>query len=540
MDKDEGKIRMQQLKLEQPKGDLDFADKLWKAADKLRGKVEPGEYKHIVLGLIFLKYISDAFEARQRWLEQAVRDPGNSEYYMPDATPEDIESVIEDRDEYLAANVFWVPKEARWETLLAAARQPDISKQLDRALDAIEKANPQLRGVLPKVYARVNLDPHSLGELLNMFAEIGFGEPDDRAKDILGRVYEYFIGKFAEKEGKRGGEFFTPRCVVNLIVEMLEPLKGRIFDPACGSGGMFVQSLKFIEAHGGRKRDVSIFGQESIEATWRICKMNLAIRGIEADIQLGDSLLDDKFPDLRADYVMANPPFNMKDWGAERLSSHDPRLKFGVPPKGNANYMWIQHFIHHLAPNGMAGFVMANGSLSIGGAEGEVRRRILEADLVDCIVALPPQLFYTTQIPACLWFLAKDKQNGRFRDRRGEVLFIDARQMGVMIDRTHRELTSEEIEKIARTYHAWRGEPKASEYEDVPGFCKSATLEEIQKHDYVLTPGRYVGVPPQEEDSEPFDQKMQRLVAQLKAQQEEARRLDEMIWKNLEELGYGR
>ncbi len=532
-------MRMRELKLGQPKGDLDFADKLWKAADKLRGKVEPSEYKHIVLGLIFLKYISDAFEARRRWLEQAVRDPGNPDYYMPDASPEDIESVIEDRDEYLAANVFWVPKEARWETLLAAARQPDISKRLDRALDAIEKANPQLRGVLPKVYARVNLDPHSLGELLNLFAEIGFGEPDDRAKDILGRVYEYFIGKFAEKEGKRGGEFFTPRCVVNLIVEMLKPLKGRIFDPACGSGGMFVQSLKFIEAHGGRKRDVSIFGQESIEATWRICKMNLAIRGIEGDIRLGDSLLDDKFPDLRADYVMANPPFNMKDWGAERLSPHDPRLKFGVPPKRNANYMWIQHFIYHLAPNGMAGFVMANGSLSIGGTEGEIRKRIVEADLVDCIVALPPQLFYTTQIPACLWFLAKDKQNGRFRDRKGEVLFIDARQMGVMIDRTHRELTPEEIEKIARTYHAWRGEPEVGEYEDVPGFCKSATLEEIRKHGYVLTPGRYVGAPPREEDSEPFGQKMQRLVAQLKAQQEEARRLDEMIWKNLEELGYG-
>jgi len=531
-------VSVQELKLGQPKGDLGFADKLWKAADKLRGKVEASEYKHIVLGLIFLKYISDAFEARRRWLEKAMRDPSNPDYYMAEASHEDAEELLEDRDEYLAANVFWVPKEARWETLLAAARQADISKRLDAALDAIEKANPQLRGVLPKVYARINLDPHSLGELLNLFAQIGFDEPEDRAKDILGRVYEYFIGKFAEKEGKRGGEFFTPRCVVNLIVEMLEPLKGRIFDPACGSGGMFVQSLKFIEAHGGRRRDVSVFGQESIEATWRICKMNLAIRGIEGKIELGDSLLDDKHPDLRADYVMANPPFNMKDWGAERLSKHDPRLKFGMPPARNANYMWIQHFIYHLAPNGMAGFVLANGSLSVGGAEGEIRRRIIEADLVDCIVALPPQLFYTTQIPACLWFLAKDKRNGRFRDRQGQVLFIDARKMGVMIDRVHRELTLEEIGRIARTYHSWRGEPEAGEYEDIPGFCKSATLEEIRQHGYVLTPGRYVGAPEQEEDDEPFEAKMARLVAQLAEQQAEARRLDEAIRKNLKELGY--
>ncbi|MEM4168226.1 MAG: class I SAM-dependent DNA methyltransferase [Candidatus Caldarchaeum sp.] len=530
---------MQELKLEQQKGDLDFADKLWKAADRLRGRVESSEYKHIVLGLIFLKYISDAFQNRRRWLEQAVQDPNNPEYYIPDASSEDIEAVVEDRDEYLAANVFWVPKEARWETLLQSARQPDISKRLDTALDAIEKANPQLRGILPKIYARVNLDPHILGELLNLFSQIGFNKPEDIAKDILGRVYEYFIGKFAEKEGKRGGEFFTPRCVVNLIVEMLEPLKGRIFDPACGSGGMFVQSIKFIEAHGGQKRNISIFGQESMEATWRICKMNLAIRGIEGNIQLGDSLLDDKHPDLRADYVMANPPFNMKDWGEERLSKHDPRLEFGRPPARNANYMWIQHFIHHLAPNGMAGFVLANGSLSVGGVEGEIRKRIIEADLVECIVALPPQLFYTTQIPACLWFIAKGKANGRFQNRRGQTLFIDARKMGVMIDRVHRELTQEEIRKIAGTYHAWRGEADAGKYQDIPGFCKSATLDEIRQHGYVLTPGRYVGAVVEEGDDEPFDQKMQRLTAQLRQQMAEARRLDEAIWKNLKELGYG-
>ena len=522
------------------KGDLDFADKLWKAADKLRGKVEATEYKHIILGLIFLKYISDAFEARRRWLEPALHDPHNRDYYIPNATQEDVQTLMEDRDEYTAANVFWVPQEARWETLLAQAMQPEISKRLDDALIAIERANPQLRGVLPRVYARINLDPHSLGELLTLFSQIGFAEPGDRAKDILGRVYEYFIGKFAEKEGKRGGEFFTPRPVVNLIVEMLEPLKGRIFDPACGSGGMFVQSLKFIEAHDGHRRNVSIFGQESIEATWRICRMNLAIRGIEGKTELGDSLLDDKHPDLRADYVMANPPFNMKDWGAERLPKHDPRLKFGLPPKRNANYVWIQHFIYHLAPNGMAGFVLANGSLSVGGAEGEIRRRIIEADLVDCIVTLPPQLFYTTQIPACLWFIAKDKANGRFRNRQGETLFIDARGMGVMIDRTHRILTEEEIKKVAQTYHAWRGEAEAGDYQDVPGFCKSATLEEIKENGYVLTPGRYVGVAPTEEDSEPFAEKMERLVAELEEQFGESEQLERAIRENLKELGYGR
>ncbi|GIX46029.1 MAG: DNA methyltransferase [Candidatus Tectimicrobiota bacterium] len=502
------------------------------------GSMDAAEYKHVVLGLIFLKYISDAFEELRARLE-AEREQG--------ADPED-------PDEYRAENVFWVPPEARWAYLKNHAKQPTVGQLVDDAMEAVERDNPSLKGVLPKDYARPVLDKTRLGQLIDLISNIRVGDGESRSKDILGRVYEYFLSQFASAEGRKGGEFYTPRCIVRLLVEMLEPYKGRVYDPCCGSGGMFVQSMEFIQAHatgnnnGGKaKGDISIYGQESNYTTWRLARMNLAIRGIAGQIAHGDSFHNDRFPDLKADYILANPPFNMKAWGGERLRE-DKRWKFGIPPVGNANFAWVQHIIHHLAPTGYAGFVLANGSMSSNqSGEGEIRKKIIEADLVDCMVALPGQLFYSTQIPACLWFLARDKsgrppagQKKALRGRRGEVLFIDARGMGVMIDRTHRELTDEEIEKIARTYHAWRGEPEAGEYQDEPGFCKSATLEEIRKHGYVLTPGRYVGAPPQEEDDEPFQEKMRRLVAQLKEQQAEARRLDERIWKNLEELGCGR
>jgi len=504
-------------------------------ADALRGSMDAAEYKHVVLGLIFLKYISDAFEKQHAKLE-AERVQG--------ADPED-------PDEYRAENIFWVPPEARWSQLQAAARQPTIGKIIDEAMEAVERDNPSLKGVLPKDYARPALDKQRLGQLVDLVSNIRVGDADARAKDVLGRVYEYFLGQFASAEGKKGGEFYTPRCIVRLLVEMLEPFKGRVYDPCCGSAGMFVQSVEFIEAHatgngnGGRARaQISIYGQELNYTTWRLAKMNLAIRGIDGRIEQGDTFHNDRFPDLKADYILANPPFNMKEWGGELLRE-DKRWKYGVPPVGNANFAWVQHIIHHLAPTGYAGFVLANGSMSSNQAgEGEIRKNIIEADLVDCMIALPGQLFYSTQIPACLWFIARDKKGGSatrpYRDRRGQVLFIDARRMGRMVDRTHRELTEEDIQKIARTYHAWRrGGFGTRPYEDIPGFCKSATLDEIRQHGYVLTPGRYVGAEVQEEDDEPFDQKIQRLTAQLREQQAEARRLDEAIWKNLEELGYG-
>jgi len=510
---------------------LGFENKLWQAADALRGSMDSSEYKHVVLGLIFLKYISDAFEELRAQLE-AERDQ--------EANPED-------PDEYRAKNVFWVPQEARWSFLQAQAKQPTIGQLIDAAMTAIERDNLSLKGVLPKDYARPSLDKQRLGQLIDLISTIKMGDPESRAKDVLGRVYEYFLSQFASAEGKKGGEFFTPTSVVRLLVEMLEPYKGRIYDPCCGSGGMFVQSVKFIEAHatgngnGSRKRSqVSIYGQESNYTTWRLCKMNLAIRGIDTQIAQGDSFHNDCFPDLKADYILANPPFNVSDWGGERLRD-DKRWRHGVPPVGNANFAWVQHMIYHLAPTGLAGFVLANGSMSSNqSGEGEIRKNIIEADLVDCMVALPGQLFYSTQISACLWFLARDKKNSRFRDRRGEVLFIDARKMGRMVDRIHRELTEEDIQRIARTYHAWRGEPEAGKYEDIAGFSKSATLEEIRQQGYVLTPGRYVGAEALEDDGEPFEEKMTRLVAQLREQETEARRLDEAIWRNLEEQGYGR
>ncbi|MDO8793915.1 MAG: N-6 DNA methylase, partial [Vicinamibacterales bacterium] len=403
----------------------------------------------------------------------------------------------------------------------------------------IERDNPSLKGVLPKDYARPGLDKQRLGQIINLVSDIGLGSPADRAKDILGRVYEYFLSQFAGAEGKKGGQFYTPSRVVRVLVEVLAPYKGRVYDPCCGSGGMFVQSEKFIEAHSGRLGDISIYGQESNYTTWRLAKMNLAIRGIDAQIAHGDAFHNDKNPDLKADYVLANPPFNDSDWRGELLKD-DKRWVYGMPPASNANYAWVQHFIHHLAPTGLAGFVLANGSMSSNqSGEGEIRKAIIEADLVDCMVALPGQLFYSTQIPVCLWFLARNKRNGRFRDRRGETLFIDARKLGSLVDRVHRELIDEDISKIAGAYHAWRGDKDTGAYSDVPGFCKAAKLDDIRKHGHVLTPGRYVGAEAAEDDGEPFEEKMQRLTATLRQQQAEATRLDAAIAANLKELGYG-
>ncbi|MFZ1415063.1 MAG: class I SAM-dependent DNA methyltransferase [Defluviicoccus sp.] len=516
---------------------------LWRMADALRGSMDAAEYKHVVLGLIFLKYISDTFEEMHARLE-AEKAQG--------ADPED-------PDEYRAQNIFWVPPEARWPHLKAQARQSTIGQLVDDAMAGIERDNPALKSVLPRDYARPALDKTRLGQLIDLISNIRVGDAEARAKDVLGRVYEYFLSQFASAEGKKGGEFYTPRCVVKVLVEMLEPYRGRVYDPCCGSSGMFVQSVEFIQAHasgngnggkapkGAKKADISIYGQESNYTTWRLAKMNLAIRGIDGQIAHGDAFHNDRHPDLKADFILANPPFNISDWGGERLRG-DKRWVYGDPPAGNANFAWVQHIVHHLSPTGTAGFVLSNGSMSSNqSGEGEIRKKLVEADLVDCMIALPGQLFYSTQIPACLWFLARDRKNHRFRDRRGEVLFIDARKMGVMVDRTHRELSDEDIAKIAGTYHLWRGEtgvpPQAVDgrtaYEDIPGFCKAATLEEIAKHGHVLTPGRYVGAEAAEQDGEPFAEKMARLVADLRAQQTEAARLDAAIAANLRELGFG-
>ena len=516
---------------------LGFEATLWAAADKLRGNMDAAEYKHVVLGLIFLKYISDAFNERYSFLNEELSNP-ESQWYV--AEPEARYECLEDPDEYRAENVFWVPKEARWSHLQSHAKQPAIGKIIDDAMVAIERDNPSLKGVLPKDYARPALDKQRLGELIDLIATIALGDKENRSKDILGRVYEYFLSQFASAEGKKGGQFYTARCVVQVLVEMLSPYTGRVYDPCCGSGGMFVQSEKFAEAHGGRIGDISIYGQESNATTWKLAKMNLAIRGIEANFgpEHADSFHRDLHPDLKADYILANPPFNMKDWGGQRLRE-DIRWRYGIPPAGNANFAWVQHFIHHLAPTGMAGFVLANGSMSSNqSGEGEIRKAIVEADLVDCMVALPGQLFYSTQIPACLWFLARGKKNNRFRDRRGQVLFIDARKMGTLIDRVHRELSEEDIARIAGTYHAWRDDPDAGEYEDVPGFCKSAPLEEIAGHGHVLTPGRYVGAEIAEDNGEPFEEKMEQLMKELEGQFEEGKKLESEIRKNLKSLGY--
>jgi len=504
---------------------LGFECKLWRAADAMRSNMDAAEYKHVVLGLIFLKYISDAFEEQHAKLD-ADRAKG--------ADPED-------RDEYIAQKIFWVPREARWSNLKANAKQPAIGKVVDDAMLAIEHDNPSLKGVLPKDYSHPRLDKQRLGQLIDLIGNIGLGDKANRSKDILGRVYEYFLSQFASAEGKKGGQFYTPRCVVQLLVEMLAPYKGRVYDPACGSGGMFVQSEKFVEAHGGKIDDISIYGQESNHTTWRLAKMNLAIRGIAGNLgkKHADSFHSDLHPDLKADYVIANPPFNDSDWRGELLKD-DKRWEFGTPPAGNANFAWVQHFIHHLAPTGLAGFVLANGSMSSNqSGEGEIRKNIIKADLVDCMVALPGQLFYSTQIPVCLWFIARNKSNGQFRKRTGQTLFIDARKLGSMIDRVHRELTEEDIQRISDTYHAWRGDKSAGNYEDIPGFCKSATLDDIRHHNHILTPGRYVGAAEVEDDGEPFEEKMARLTTALREQSAQAEKLDQIIWANLEDIGYG-
>jgi len=531
---------------------LGFEEKLWQAADKLRGNMDAAEYKHVVLGLIFLKYISDAFE--EKYADLKARE--ETDFTDP-----------EDPDEYLADNIFWVPAKARWSNIKTSAKKPEIGRIIDEAMEALEKENDTLAGVLTKDYSRESLDKRRLGELIDLISTIGLGDKESQTKDVLGRVYEYFLGKFADAEGKNGGQFYTAKCIVELLVEMIEPYKGRILDPCCGSGGMFVQSEKFIQSHGGRRTDVSIYGQESNSTTVKLAKMNMAIRQIDAKIEYGDSFHNDKFKDLRVDYLLANPPFNDSDWGGNSLRD-DSRWKFGIPPAGNANYAWIQHFISHLAPNGIAGFVMANGSLSSNqSGEGEIRKNIIEADLVDCIVALPGQLFYNTMIPVCLWFASRDRQNNKFRDRRGETLFIDARKLGVMIDRKHKTLTEEDIKRIADTYHTWRGEMASMEtgqtllaaeqstiddylkesgereepegYEDIPGFCKTATIDEIRKNGYILTPGRYVGMEEIEDDGEPFEEKMERLTTELAKLFKESRELEEEIRKNLEGIGYG-
>ena len=497
-----------------------YEAELWAMADTLRGSMDAAEYKHVVLGLIFLKYISDAFEERH---SEVLAEWG--------------EEAAEDRDEYIAKNIFWVPSEARWARLKSGARQATIGQTVDQAMTAIERDNPVLKGVLPKDYARPALDKHRLGQLIDMVGNILVGDAEARSKDVLGRVYEYFLSQFASAEGKRGGEFYTPRCVVRLLVEMLEPYRGRVYDPCCGSSGMFVQSVEFIRAHatgndngGQAKGDISIRGQESNYTTWRLAKMNLAIRGINGQIAQGDSFHNDRHPDLIADFILANPPFNVSDWGGELLVE-DKRWLFGVPPKGNANFAWIQHMVHHLAPKGVAGFVLANGSMSSNqSGEGEIRKNLIEENFVDCMVALPGQLFYSTQIPACLWFLA------RRRRRNGEILFIDARKLGQMVDRSHRELTWEEIARIADTYRAWRTGEKG--YSDVPGFCKSTKFNAIRRHSHVLTPGRYVGVEPHGAEGEPFSEKMVRLVAELSEQQADGERLDRAIKASLGALGF--
>jgi type I restriction enzyme M protein len=512
-------------------GDLGYEAQLWQMADALRGSMDAAEYKHVVLGLIFLKYISDAFEERHAMLI-AEKAEG--------ADPED-------PDEYRSQNIFWVPPEARWTHLKAQARQPTIGQLVDDAMAGVERDNAALKGVLPKDYAHPVVDKTRLGSLIDLISNIRVGDEASRAKDVIGRVYEYFLSQFASAEGKKGGEFYTPRSVVKLLVEMIEPYSGRVYDPCCGSSGMFVQSVEFIRAHakgngnGGKaKADISIYGQESNYTTWRLARMNLAIRGIDGQIAHGDTFHNDRHPDLKADFILANPPFNISDWGGERLRD-DKRWQYGAPPAGNANFGWVQHIVHHLAPAGVAGFVLANGSMSSNqSGEGEIRKNLIEADVVDCMVALPGQLFYSTQIPVCLWFLARNRRNGKFRDRRGQVLFIDARKLGRMVDRTHRELTDEDLARIASTYHAWRGEKDAGEYADIAGFCKSAPLDEVRKHGHVLTPGRYVGAEAQEDDGEPFEEKMKRLATTLGEQQAEAAKLDAAIAANLKELGYGR
>jgi type I restriction enzyme M protein len=504
---------------------LGFEASLWAAADKLRSNMDAAEYKHVVLGLIFLKYVSDAFEEKHAKLLLETK-----QYADP-----------EERDEYLAENIFWVPKEARWTCLQANAKQPGIGKLVDDAMDAIERENPSLKSVLPKQYARPALDKQRLGELVDLIGTIGLGDKESRSKDVLGRVYEYFLSQFASAEGKKGGQFYTPKCVVKLLVEMLAPYKGRVYDPCCGSGGMFVQSERFVEAHGGKIGSIAIYGQESNATTWRLAKMNLAIRGIEGDLgkEPADSFHRDLHPDLKADFILANPPFNDSDWGGERLRE-DPRWKYGVPSAGNANFAWVQHFIHHLATAGKAGFVLSNGSLSSNqSGEGEIRRGMIEAGLVECIVSLPGQLFYSTPIAACLWFVSKDGKNHRLRRRDREVLFIDARRMGTMADRTHKELTDDEIKRIADTYRSWiNNDSVGNGYSDIRAFCKSASTSEIADRRFVLSPSRYVELAEVESTAEDFDSKMRDLVMRLSEDLNRSKRAEKEMIDELRRIGF--
>lgn len=493
-----------------------FESQLWDAADKLRSNMDAAEYKHVVLGLIFLKYVSDSFTEKYESLK--------AEGYGDE----------EDRDEYLADNVFWVPQEARWSYIKSYATSPEIGKVIDNAMEQIEKENESLKGVLTKNYSRPELDKTRLGELVTLFTNIEVGSSAAQEKDILGRVYEYFLGRFASAEGKLGGEFYTPSCVVRTLVEMIEPFSGQIFDPACGSGGMFCQSARFVKEHQGKVQDISIYGQESNPTTWKLCKMNLAIRGLEANLgkHNADSFHDDQHKTLKANYILANPPFNVSDWGGERIQD-DIRWKYGVPPTGNANFAWLQHMLHHLNPvGGVAGTVLANGSLSSNTSnEGVIRKNMINDDVVECIVSLPGQLFYTTGIPVSLWIMRK----GKTEYSRGKILFIDARELGHMIDRRIKELSEDDIQKIASTYQNWR---QGKEYEDIQGFCKSATLEEVSAQDYILTPGRYVGIAEKEIDSEPFEEKMERLTAELSDLFEESITLQGKIKSKLSSLGF--
>ena len=501
--------------MSQINGTLGFEQKLWQAADKLRNNMDAAEYKHVVLGLIFLKYISDKFDDIYKKLEaEKHADP-------------------EDPEEYRALNAFWVSPNARWKKIQGQAKLPEVGKIIDNAMDLIESENVPLKGVLPKNYNRPTLDKRRLGELVDLIGTIAMGS--ESSQDVLGRVYEYFLGQFASAEGKKGGQFYTPESIVKTLVYMLRPFKGRVYDPCCGSGGMFVQSEKFIEAHSGKLDAISIYGQESNPTTFKLTRMNLAIRGIDGKFVLhGDSFHDDKHKDLKANYIIANPPFNISDWGGEHLTD-DVRWKFGVPPTGNANFAWIQHMVHHLAPDGVMGTVLANGSMSSNtSSEGEIRKKLIEAGLIDCMVALPSQLFYNTMIPACLWFLRRGR-------KQKEILFIDARNMGEMISRRNRALSQDDILKISDTYQAWRGEKTETnygKYKDIAGFCKSASIAEIEKHEFVLTPGRYVRVPEEVDDEIPFEDKMKELTTELSKQMEEGKKLDEEIKKNLEGMGF--
>lgn len=517
--------------------DLNFEKELWAAADKLRGNIDVSEYKNIVLGLLFLKYISDAFYTRRKELEGLTRDKNNENFYVEDDKAR--AQILETKDFYKSAGVFYVPEKSRWEYLQTKTMQSDIGQVLDKAMDYIEEDNrAELEGVLPKIYTRTTLDYSVIGELVNIFSRISFDHNFDREKDILGRIYEYFLGQFASSEGKRGGEFFTPRSIVKLLVEILEPYENaRVLDPACGSGGMFVAMGEYLRNHGQDSSKLAINGQESNQTTLRLAKMNLAIRGLSGKIELGNTYYQDKFPHLQADFVIANPPFN-GEWEPSKLSDNDPRITLGTPPSGNANFMWVQHFAHHLAPNGLAGFVMPNGALAVSGKEGDLRKKLIEEDLVEVIISCPSKLFYNVSLPVSLWFLAKNKKGDRFKNRAGETLFIDARDTFEQISRKQVVFNPEHIEKISNTVRAWRGEKDAGKYEDVSGFCKSATLEEIKKNGYVLTPGRYVGLADVEDDGISFEEKMQKLSSELREAFVTGRKLEQEIEKNLKELGF--